>query len=314
MSSTKIAFGSCVRYKRFGEGEQLVWDEISKHDPDHLILLGDQVYMDYGIWPFTNEPIGKPAKYSEKKFAKVMRSKYEQQWSVTSFKNLRTKMLAKDLGLHATRDDHDFAWNNAKGADVKPEIKEISLNLFNEFIYGKASLEKVYKSFTIKDQAKVIILDNRQYSEKMGKNASLLGAEQLGWLDEQIKSNTLPYTIICGSLPLTRGSESWVKYPKEYKKFCNMVRGKKGLIYLSGDIHNNKFDKPGYRRAFPNVFKKIEHPCFEATSSGIANTLIGLPFTFDERQNWGMLELDDSGMTIKLHKNVNQASTYNIPR
>ena len=312
MGSTKIAFGSCIRYKRYGKGEQDIWKAISKEDPDHLLILGDQIYMDFGIWPFSKEYIGKPKKYSQEQFEVSMRSKYALQYAEPDFKALLTKMRSKSEGYHATWDDHDFAWNDAKGVEVKEPIKTTALKLFNEFNYESVTVDKLYRSFTIKDQAKVIILDNRYYAQLPDKETSMLGEQQFAWLEAEVKNNTLPFTIICGSLTLTRGGECWAKYPKEYAKFCDLVRGKAGVVYLSGDIHTNEFDPIGHRRRWPNIFKKIEHPCYEATSSGIAINMIGLPFNLDKQQNWGKLELDDNQMKVTLFKRVKKAKSYTI--
>lgn len=43
----KIAFASCMRRETFPE--QPVWREVLAADPDCLLLLGDQIYMDYGL-------------------------------------------------------------------------------------------------------------------------------------------------------------------------------------------------------------------------------------------------------------------------
>ncbi len=83
---TKIAFTSCMRLEAFKDKSQPQWKDIENTNPDYLFLLGDQIYMDYAIWPFSPEPNGKPKKYSLKKFKKIMRSRYEAQWKVPSFK------------------------------------------------------------------------------------------------------------------------------------------------------------------------------------------------------------------------------------
>ena len=41
----RIAFTACARFQ--DDASQPVWDEIAAHQPDHLLLLGDQIYMDY---------------------------------------------------------------------------------------------------------------------------------------------------------------------------------------------------------------------------------------------------------------------------
>ena len=41
----KIAFTSCCNIKQYPE--QNWWNDISDQNPDYLLLLGDNIYMDY---------------------------------------------------------------------------------------------------------------------------------------------------------------------------------------------------------------------------------------------------------------------------
>lgn len=308
MEKLKIAFGSCIRYQGCGiKKNQPVWDAIDHEDPDHLILLGDQIYMDFGWRVFTKEYKGKPADYTPKKFYKKMRNKYEKQWGVPNFQALLNHMRHKPDGYHATWDDHDFAWNNALGYEVDAKRQSHALHLFNEFNYGLANDDKVYKSFDTKGVARVIILDCRSFAnidpkkvdtEGKAVPVQMLGAEQFAWLADQIATNTNPYTIICGSVTFSQRGEYWARFEQEYQQFCDLVRGKKGVIYLSGDIHTNDFKRPGYKRRW---FKKIEIPCYEVTSSGLANNAVGLPFCPDRQHNYGVLELDWKTASAELH-------------
>jgi len=93
MCALKIAFTSCARYKP--NQPQTAWNDIAAADPDYLFLLGDQIYMDFGLWPFAREHQGKPKQYTPEQFAAVMRRKYELQWSEPNFSRLMNRMRAK---------------------------------------------------------------------------------------------------------------------------------------------------------------------------------------------------------------------------
>lgn len=112
----KIAFTSCTRIEDFPE--QPRWLDILEEDPDILILLGDNIYMDYGLWGA--EPIGRPKHYSPEKFDRIQQGKYEKQMAEPHFKKLLDHMKAKN-GFIATWDDHDFAWNDCLGKDPKAQ-------------------------------------------------------------------------------------------------------------------------------------------------------------------------------------------------
>jgi len=87
----KIAFTSCTRYEAFKH--QPHWQFISGLEPDYLFLLGDNIYMDYGIKPFSSEPNGSPRKLSDEAFRSVMHHKYTNQFEkVPEFSALVNKM------------------------------------------------------------------------------------------------------------------------------------------------------------------------------------------------------------------------------
>ncbi|MBA4381963.1 MAG: hypothetical protein C0406_05295 [Sideroxydans sp.] len=310
MTKTKIVFTSCVRYKE--KTRQPEWDEIAKSDPDYLLLLGDNIYMDYGLVPtldpFKWEPGYKPCFYSVDVFEKKLRQKYTEQWKVPEFANLVTKMRAKN-GFFGTWDDHDFLWNNAYGADTHTlcgkfgkvaEKKAISRALFHEFINCSTLPSEVYCHVDT-PFARVIILDNRYHATSpKAKNAVLLGSDQMKFLKDKLEHD-LPYTIICGGLTLTEGGENWSNYDNEFGEFSKFVSQKK-VIYLGGDIHQNLFKAPT-----PNN----KSPCFEIISSGLSINKLALPFKFDDVRNWGTLDIDENEITVSL-RDIEGTSRYRI--
>lgn len=130
----KIAFTSCI--DAIDDPTQPVWDRIRNLAPDVLVLLGDTMYMDYGIALLgSNRPVGGPRKLADDDFAKTMHARYKLQWSVKSFRGL----LASGPQLAMVWDDHDFAWNNARGLGtekhfaVSREKRLIAQGLFRQF-------------------------------------------------------------------------------------------------------------------------------------------------------------------------------------
>jgi alkaline phosphatase D len=108
----KIAFTSCS--DPMDEPQQPIWDLIAAETPDHLVLLGDQIYMDFGILLIRSEnpPLGRPSRMTNLEFARAMHERYRRQWDI-----MRRSSLANLPGLkiHGMWDDHDFAWNNSYG-------------------------------------------------------------------------------------------------------------------------------------------------------------------------------------------------------
>jgi phosphodiesterase/alkaline phosphatase D-like protein len=111
---SRIVFMSCS--DPIDEPVQPVWERIAEEQPDRLVLLGDQIYMDFGILGLgsDNPPLGRPARMTNSKFASAMHERYRKQHAIMTAGALRP-LLAGALHVHAMWDDHDFAWNNSYG-------------------------------------------------------------------------------------------------------------------------------------------------------------------------------------------------------
>lgn len=287
----KIAFTSCARYEAFPD--QPHWRDIENTNPDYLFLLGDQIYMDFGYWPFDSERNGAPKRYPADKFERIMNEKYERQWNEPNFKRLFDKMQAKNA-VYGVWDDHDFAWNNALGSEVPPEIRRISRDCFHRKMNCSTNHPEVYCHIDIPG-ARVIFLDNRYYASK----ASLLGAEQFEFLADKL-NHPQKYTFICAGLTLTHSLDNWTRYRGDYNKLCALIEKKKHVIFLAGDIHRNAFAPP-----------TADRNCYEIVSSGMAINYFGLPFHFDDRRNWGLLEFDEDEILVSLNRK-NRSDDYRI--
>ncbi len=280
----KIAFTSCMRYESYNI--QPGWKHINDSDPDYLFLLGDHIYMDWV------PHLGAPKDYSLVQFKNEMKSKYENQWNEPHFKALIEKMVNKN-GLFGTWDDHDFAWNNANGAEMTTNReklkKEFSRTMFHEYFHNcSTNLPEVYYAIDT-PHARVIFLDNRYYAESPGKNKKLLGTKQFNYLYDKLNHN-LKYTIVCGGLTLTEMTENWKNYSNELQYLSEMLSEKENVLFLAGDIHKNAFVKP---KKLKNGIKTPP----QIISSGKAIKLFG------ERHNWAMLDFTNEGVKVQFYKN-----------
>lgn len=294
---SRIAFTSCIRRKNKHD-MQPQWQAIIDADPDYLLLTGDHIYMDFGYWPFSREYTHKPKSYSANEFRRIMQEKYELQWAEPHFKTLIDKMKAKN-GLIATWDDHDFAWNNACGAQVPDEIKTISRELFHHYL-GKPENDAYQSALNPQDLygfydipgARIIVLDTRFYAEEaclFKPDAKLLGDQQWQFLTQALQ-HTAPLTLIVSAISLTKGGENWQRYRKEYQKLQDLLRPIKGAIVIAGDIHSNALLAPDKKR-----------PCYELIASGMAVNQLGLPFGITDQRNWGLMDIDSENIAISLH-------------
>lgn len=293
----RVAFTSCMRIEAFQS--QPVWNAISDLDPEMLILLGDQIYMDY--WPYKL----KPKNFSEDHFRALMDLKYSMQWKEPHFKKIFNRLLESD-SVFAVWDDHDFAWNNAVGSKVSENIKAISRELFHKWIPTSTNKPEIYH-YVDKGLARFIFLDQRSYAEQVGNENDLLGDQQYEFLKGAL-NHSQQYTVISGGMTLTKHAtifgipllsnktQHWKNYQKDYQRFSELISKQDRCLYLGGDIHGNAFGSP----------KVGVRPCYEVVSSGVAiDKVAGFGF-YDKRHNWGVLDLneDEIKITLTSHRNL----------
>ena len=137
----RIAFCSCAHKK---EAPALHgYTEMLKYEPDFLILMGDNIYMDY--WDSTvGDKLYQSRDLSDADFAAAMHERYDALLQTASFQDIVNFVKGR---VYATWDDHDFAWNNSAGSSGLPvnqqaapgflvpaEKKNISHGLFSAFL------------------------------------------------------------------------------------------------------------------------------------------------------------------------------------
>jgi alkaline phosphatase D len=278
----KIAFTSCMNHKP-GHAQD-VWQRIAAHEPDYLFLLGDQIYMDY----FPN--LREPEDWSDDYFAQRMTEKYTDQWAVPGFKELFAGMVARrdhGGGVYGTWDDHDFAWNNACGKEVRTAKKDISRKLFTTFMQLAPASAGIFYSVPLQHAGqrigKAIFLDTRWYSQPPGDESDLLGAAQLKFLEDELK-NEDGYVLVCAGMPIRATGNGWMRYRDDYARFRALIQGRK-VIFLSGDIHENAFLPPAGQTKM-----------FEVISSGAFVTKYEL---VGRRENFAILEYTPGATDIK---------------
>jgi phosphodiesterase/alkaline phosphatase D-like protein len=289
----KIAFAACMRRETIPE--QTVWRDVLAAEPDCLLLLGDLIYMDYGLPVLSPEPPGKPREYSLVKFRQVMEAKYRAQWEEPNFRALVDAMRDKHA-LFATWDAHDFAWGGARGKAVPGDTRQVSRKLFNRWVYGHEVDAEIYRYVDF-PLVRIILLDTRFYAEEPGPaDAELLGAAQWRFLEKALRHNRA-YTIVCSGLTIDQGMENWAQYPKELARLRELLALRQHVLFLSGDIHENSFK---YHNG-PSVL-------FEATSSGAAINKLGLPFGISNRRNWGLIEIGEEQVCVRLNSRRGNAT------
>jgi hypothetical protein len=297
---TRIVFASCMTARK--KKDQKVWDEAIAHQPDWLILGGDNIYMDY--WP----NLGQSKKWSLQRFAEEMETRYRKQFSLASFRRIVESIPERQvIGVW---DDHDFAWDNCHGADLSYEMadkKKIATAYYHHYFreLNKRPLAKdlpalpiadlknppdgtrnIYRGFDM-PEVRVLLCDGRSWRSEHpidGAKSDLLGAAQEAWLFSELSSHPGPFMLVSGSTMTDSSAQAWDYFREFYQqRFLPAVQDKL-VLFVAGDVHRNRLPPR-------NGSDPIE----------IVSSACGLKFPFNDR-NFGVIDLNGSSAAVWLYK------------
>lgn len=270
----KLAFASCIKIQ--DTPLQDVWDEIRLEQPDVLLLLGDNVYLEHNSHDSAIE------------LGNDLRSVYARQFAEPSFAALLKDIRQRGGHVLATYDDHDFLGNNRYGGDHPAELRDAARREFaTAFTLPPTPAGDIYGIHRV-GPVDVIVLDERYYrrsaqATKLNRDA-ILGAQQWTWFEDAVRTSTARYLVVASSTTLhSYGDESWEQYPTAFRRMIDLLQGMEGALVLSGDVHRNAaYDDSGV---------------IELTSSAVARR--GIVFGA-KRRNYGLLTFADGGVRVQL--------------
>lgn len=300
-----IAFGSCCEQFL---GDKKIFDRIVEKNPQLFIFGGDCVYADFfALAPGTPDYI---------------RGAYAQLGGDKAFQRLRA-----NVPILSIWDDHDTGQND--GTSDNP-VKGVAKAEFFKFWGIPADAPRhnrpdggIYDAVYYGDDAhkvQIILLDLRWnhtpykaagpgaalsgYDTLMSPDATILGATQWAWLEEELKKPA-KVRIIMSSLQFNsfyNGGENWAVLPLEKQKMIDLLKSTRaeGVFFLSGDVHFAEFTKTQ-----PDGM----YPIYDFTASGITHHEDKVGSTNDairvgngwQYVNFGLLTIDwkASPVTVK---------------
>jgi alkaline phosphatase D len=262
---TRIAFGSCADQDK----PLPIFDTIRAAKPELLLLLGDNIYAD----------LDKTRKVTPE----VIREKYDTLGKLPGYQKLKAT-----CPILATWDDHDLGKNDA-GADFpyKDESQQLFLDFFGVPKADPRRTQKGVYSAAIYGppgkRVQVIMLDTRYHRSPLKRaprprpgervppyvpntdpGATILGAGQWTWLEEQLKKPA-EVRLLVSSIQVVaddHGYEKWANIPKERERLYDLLRDTKasGVVILSGDRHQAEVSLD------PKA--AVGYPLYDVTSSG----------------------------------------------
>jgi alkaline phosphatase D len=280
-SKFAIAFGGGAG---FVPPNERMWDTIGTFNPDAMLLLGDNVYID------------------DPESVLMQQYTYQRRQSRPEWRKLTARTPTFTIW-----DDHDFSTNDTwGGADIAVPFwkKDWVFPIFRQnwanpgYANGDAQPGCWY-SFNIGD-VDFIMLDCRYYrTDPEGSELSMLGPVQLEWLKQELTKTTGKFVVVCSSVPWdfrTKGDslDTWNGYKDEREEIFGFIEEKRieGVILLSADRHRSDAWK---------IERKTGYGLYEFSSSRLTNQHVhprmeeaGAIFSYNELQSFGLVTFDTS--------------------
>lgn len=257
-SEISIAFGGGAAYIPW---HSYMWNTIDSHALNAMLLMGDNVYIDYPEHP------------------EIQRYCYHRRQSKAEFRN-----FSSGTPILSIWDDHDFGDNDEYGGKEidfpkwKRPVFEVFRNQFANPYYGGGDENPgVWYDFQIAD-VDFFMLDCRYYREPSSAKGDtddpqMLGSVQLQWLKKKLLASKGTFKVIVSSVPWAYGAkagmsgrfDTWRGYKKERGEIFDFLAENKieGVVLLSADRHRSDLWK---------IERENGYPLYELESSKLVNT------------------------------------------
>jgi alkaline phosphatase D len=306
---SRVAFGSCA----FQWVEQPIFRAVVAAEPDVYLSLGDAIYGDF----------------DGKKAFDVTPESLREEWGKLAA-SPDWQELTASVPVMATWDNHDYGHHSA-GAEFP--LKEVSKQIFLDF-YGEPAGSERRARAGIYDaslrgsegqRVQIILLDTRtfkgppvlaerpegakgslgKYAPNTNPEATLLGAAQWAWLEEQLRLPAEVRLLASSGQVVAdeKGMDEWGNYPLERRRLFDTIArtGAQGVVILSGNVH------------FAEISATDEGPyrIVDFTSSGLTHVDEQYPKAPNRFRvagpyvdlNFGLIEIDweaESGTAVRL--------------
>ncbi len=274
----RVAFGGGAGYNP--EAEK-IWTSIQDRNPDALLLLGDNVYVDLPEMPGAFHDYTYYRRYSRPEY----------------------RSLISHVPVYSIWDDHDAGIDDIwMGPYVDmpewkvPMVKHYQQNWVNPG-YGTHEWPGCWYSFQ-RGEIEFFMLDGRTYRTcPFGAEPTMLGPVQKKWFLEGLSASTAKVKVLVSPVPWNfkakPGShDTWAGFEVERAEIFEMIRdeGIEGVVLMSADRHRSEvweleWDGP--------------YPIYEFLSSRLTNmhfhdTVPGAIYSYNDPQAFGILNFDTS--------------------
>lgn len=279
-----VAFGGGAGY--VPEHERM-WTTIASIQPDALLLLGDNVYIDDPERP------------------EMQRYCYYRRQSRPEF-----RALLASTSVYAIWDDHDFSTDDSWGGphsdvpDWKRPVWEIfRQNWVNAFYGGGEEQPGVWFDFAIGD-VHFIMLDGRYYRTDSGRqggegveNPTMLGAAQKRWLKQTLSRSDGTFKVLVSPVPWDfrakagrAGRDTWAGYAGEREEIFSFIEqnGIEGVVLMSADRHRSD----AWQIERPDAYDLYDFSSSRLTNEHVHPEMAEAVFSYNKTQSFGRITFD----------------------
>ena len=259
--SLQFAVASCSNYE-FGYFN--AYGLMAKEDLDAVIHLGDYIY-EYAQGVYGDTTIGRkhiPNKeiitlqdyrdrYSQYRLDPDLQEAHQMHPFITIWDD-------HEITNNAYRDG---AQNHQENEGSYEERKRVAKQVYYEWLPIREGDEH-YRNFSFGKLAQLTMLDERlagrtMQADSLGDpvlmqgSSSMLGAEQFGWLANQLTNDEVQWKLIgnqvifsyCnwGFPTFTTNLDAWDGYPIEQQKLSSLIKNNRidNVVFLTGDTHSS---------------------------------------------------------------------------
>jgi alkaline phosphatase D len=256
-----------------------MWDTIGFRNPQALLLLGDNVYIDFP------QQFGEFHKYT-----------YYRRQSRPEFRK-----LTSSVPIYSIWDDHDCAIGDSWMGPYrdKPSWKMSLLEGFrinwNNPGYGTEDWPACWFKFSIAD-VDFFMLDGRFYrTNPYAENPSMLGPVQKAWLLKEVKQSKATFKVLASPVPWDfytkdKSRDTWNGFREEREEIFGFLEANKidGVVLISADRH---------RSDARMIERRDGYPLYEFESSRLTNQhkhplKPGAIFGYNEKPSFGLLNFN----------------------
>jgi alkaline phosphatase D len=274
----------CRRIGTGGVQDYPIFSIMQSLSPDFFIFNGDQIYGDYAcsangpsnVTGWTNIEGNFPSVIDNKvnwSNQTQLQDVYNKHWEYNRADPLLQSLL-RNTSMYSQADDHEVVndyggkwsyWTNAtKGRAGFSNVVKAGVNSFFNFSpidRNKDEPNRIYRSFHWGKDLDLFILDMHSYRSRNDlpdtpqNNKTLLGRDQLRWLEQSLLNSTATWKVISADVPTTvpscfnkeLGCDNWATNGTTFKKTFTRERSDflkflddhniRNVVIVATDVH-----------------------------------------------------------------------------